>query len=62
MEITPIFPIAGQEFSRYFKVYLKLFSVFQNSDVIIPLFLSTHNIRAICTASTDVKHEGLNKT
>jgi hypothetical protein len=40
MGITPIFPIAGQKFRRYFEVYLCFFAVFQNSYVFIPVMVA----------------------
>jgi hypothetical protein len=39
-EITTKFLITGQEFSRYFEIYLYIFAVFQHSYVFITLFLA----------------------
>jgi hypothetical protein len=35
-EFTPVLPISGQNFSRYFKVYLDHFLAFQNLNSFIP--------------------------
>ena len=40
MEITPIFPIAGQILSLSFEVYLKFVTVFQNIYAFILQFLA----------------------
>ena len=40
MEITPVLPIGGQKFPRYFEGYLKFFAVFKDFYVFIPRFLA----------------------
>jgi hypothetical protein len=38
--MTPVLPIAGQKFPRYFDGYLEFFAVFQNFYLFIPRFLA----------------------
>ena len=44
-EITPVFPICAQQFSRYLEVYLSFFAVIQNSYV--SHFLLEH-LKVLC--------------
>jgi hypothetical protein len=39
MDITPVLPIAGQKFPRYFEGYLEVFAVCKDVYVFIPRFL-----------------------